>query len=646
MNTGVSSINSILFSIFLLTICGVSAQNTIEPVCGTVATTESLAYFKSIKPQLKKYEQEYLNLITNRNSSSASISSVPIKAHIVRTSASTGGISVSDLNDAIANMNAFYANAFMEFYICEGINYIDDDDFYAFETNDEGNLTAPNNVAGLINIYFTDYIENSASGGSLCGYAYGPGGSDIILMKNDCATNGSTLPHEVGHFFSLIHTHGPSNSFLTDELVDGSNCNSKGDQICDTPADPLLSTTNVNLSCVYTGTDTDANSDLFAPDPTNVMSYSRKECRVNFSTQQYARIYATYRTVRNNFACPSLNVSFTTDATQDCGNALTVNFTDTSTGATSWQWDVDGDDVVDYTAQNPNHAYSPGTYTVTLTISDGTNTISKSFFELIDVGSPKSVPLTEDFETFSNATDGGWESIDTSGNGFIWSTISGETPSNDTGPLTDNTTSTTSGTYIYTEASGSNPGNVAEFISPCININSLNAELKFAYHMFGSSIGELHIDVETSSGYDDSIASIIGEQQTNQADPYLQKIVNLSAYANQTIRIRFRAIRGGNWDSDIAIDDMSITENTLSSGTKALAEIKIYPNPISSDIIHVKGINNGITIDYEVVDLIGQTLLSGKLLNQQLDMNNLTAGAYFLILKEGNSKIIKKFVKH
>ena len=646
MKTGIPLFNIILFSIFSLVLDGVSAQNLKEPVCGTITTPESLAYFNRIKPQLKKYEQEYLNLVANRSRSAAGISSIPIKAHIIRTSAGTGGMSVSDLNDAIANLNSFYANTFMEFYICDGINYIDDDDFYDYETNDEGNLTSFNNVSGLINIYFTDYVESSASGGSLCGYAYGPGGSDVILMKNDCATNGSTLPHEVGHFFSLIHTHGPSNSFLTNELVDGSNCNSEGDQICDTPADPQLSTTNVNSSCIYIGTDTDANNDIFVPDPTNVMSYSRKACRVNFSTQQYARIFATYRTVRNNFACPSLNVSFTTDSAQDCGSSLTVNFTDTSTGATSWQWDVDGDDVIDYTSQNPNHAYGPGKYTVTLTISDGTNTISKSFFELIDVGAPKNVPFAENFETFSNASDEGWTSNDVSGNGFLWTSNSGETVSNDTGPLVDNTTSTVSGIYIYTEASGSNPGEVAEFISPCLSITSLNAELKFAYHMFGSNIGELHIDIETNSGYDNSIASIIGEQQTNQADPYYQKTVNLSAYFNETIRIRFRAIRGNNWDSDIAIDDISVTENTLSSGVKTLSEIKIYPNPVSSNKIHVKGINSGITIDYEVVDLIGQRLLTGKLVNKQIDVRNLNSGAYFLILKDGNSKIIKKFVKH
>lgn len=51
-------------------------------------------------------------------------------------------------------------------------------------------------------------------------------------------------------------------------------------------------------------------------------------------------------------------------------NNLTYTFTDGSTGATSWDWDF-GDGNTDNT-QNPVHTYAtPGTYTVTLTVSNG-----------------------------------------------------------------------------------------------------------------------------------------------------------------------------------------------------------------------------------------------------------------------------------
>lgn len=52
--------------------------------------------------------------------------------------------------------------------------------------------------------------------------------------------------------------------------------------------------------------------------------------------------------------------------------ARVFQFTDTSTGpATSWSWDLDGDQIPDSTAQNPRFTYpGPGQYTVTLTASN------------------------------------------------------------------------------------------------------------------------------------------------------------------------------------------------------------------------------------------------------------------------------------
>ncbi len=56
---------------------------------------------------------------------------------------------------------------------------------------------------------------------------------------------------------------------------------------------------------------------------------------------------------------------------------LAVQFTDRTYssapgGVLAWQWDVDGDSIVDYTTQNPTHTYNAcGNYTVSLTAIDG-----------------------------------------------------------------------------------------------------------------------------------------------------------------------------------------------------------------------------------------------------------------------------------
>ena len=68
----------------------------------------------------------------------------------------------------------------------------------------------------------------------------------------------------------------------------------------------------------------------------------------------------------------------------DCDDNLVVNFYDNSVAAESWQWDVDGDDIIDYTDQNPTHNYTPGVYDVALTITNGSETLTKVFPQYIN----------------------------------------------------------------------------------------------------------------------------------------------------------------------------------------------------------------------------------------------------------------------
>jgi YVTN family beta-propeller protein len=86
-----------------------------------------------------------------------------------------------------------------------------------------------------------------------------------------------------------------------------------------------------------------------------------------------------------------LNANFT--ASKTSGYApLSIQFTDTSTGegVTSWQWNF-GDLTSNSTVQNPSHTYTqPGTYAVTLTVTnaDGTNSITKTGYITVTVYIP------------------------------------------------------------------------------------------------------------------------------------------------------------------------------------------------------------------------------------------------------------------
>ncbi len=632
---------SLFFSGAFLFFSVSNAQTNLE-ACGTVTNSETLQYLNSIKPELNKFEQAFLQLKSVANKSQAKfVNAIPVKAHVIRSSDGTGGICESDLYSAFSNLNTVYADAFMSFFLCEGINYINEDDLCHLNKGDETNLIERYNVPGLINIYFTDEILGE-SDDTLCGYTDNTGRNDVIVLKNSCVTNNSSLAHEMGHFFSLIHTHGPDNNTLTTEFVDGSNCDTDGDGICDTPADPKLSSKNINNFCQYTGTDKDAHGDLFAPDVQNMMSYSLKGCRSHFSNQQLARMYAFYHTAKSYLTCPDFSANFTADATQTCDDELTVNFKSNCKNISNWDWDVDSDGVIDYTSKNPSHTFKTGIYDVTLTVSNKSQCITKTFSNFIKVGT-ESNWLQEDFDSFTSTNDNGWTSTDVTQNGYIWLKHAGKTPSDNTGPLSDSSSKSGSGNYIYAEATGAKPGDVAEFTSPCITINYENSVIEFAYHMFGHSIGELHVDIKTDDGYiNDVIPPLIGSQQTQQSDAFLTKDIDVSAFTNQTINIRFRAIRGSSWDGDIAIDNIFIkTIITPITDKNTIA----YPNPVKDDLLYVKTNLSVEPVQYQIANLTGNVFMSGVLTKQPINMAKLSSGMYLLTVSNSRSSVTKKIIK-
>lgn len=292
--------NVIICSILVSVSSHLYSQNPQEIGCGTVTSAKTLQYFIAIQPELEKHEAIFTTFKGSQSKSSSALNTIPIKAHIIRTSNGTGGLSVSELEDAIANVNELFADALMTFVLADDIEYIDDNHLYHFHSKEESNMLEAHNVSGVVNIYFTDHIENEAQE-SICGYTQIEKRLDAIIMSNGCVTNDSSLAHELGHLFSLIHTHGVKNDQRTDELVNGSNCSSEGDQICDTPADPELTYINVNNFCRYTGAITDANGELYHPDTHNIMSYSMKGCRDHFSKQQLVRMYAYYQATKSKY---------------------------------------------------------------------------------------------------------------------------------------------------------------------------------------------------------------------------------------------------------------------------------------------------------------------------------------------------------
>lgn len=181
------------------------------------------------------------------------------------------------------------------------------------------------------------------------------------------------------------------------------------------------------------------------------------------------------------------------------------------------------------------------------------------------------IPFLEDFNTLS-ANDTSVASLcwQTSSNGNPrWFPNQGTTPSPFTGPIGDGTSSY--GTYMYFEATGGSPGNYSSVTSPGIDCSSTqdSLHLRFKYHMYGSSIGQLSVDIYDGSNWHNNVWSISGQQQNSSNSPYNNAYVPLMAYSSSNLRVRFNATYNGS-QGDIAIDNVSIIDTC------------IYPKPFTS----------------------------------------------------------------
>ena len=234
---------------------------------------------------------------------------VPVRFHRLARADGTGAASVAQVDAALAELNAAFAEGQIRFTRCAGDDLVADSTFFDFDGADDEAALMREHATDLVLDVFVANSVRSPGGGQVCGYArLPPQRFDAVLVRKSCLTGGTTLAHEIGHYLGLLHTHGTSNCGTTDELVDGSNCATAGDRVCDTPADPNLlvddcSTYEVDADCVYTGERRDANGEPYDPDTRNIMSYSRAQCDEHLTAGQLERARYYLAEFRGYLAC-------------------------------------------------------------------------------------------------------------------------------------------------------------------------------------------------------------------------------------------------------------------------------------------------------------------------------------------------------
>lgn len=267
-----------------------------------------------------------------------------------------------------------------------------------------------------------------------------------------------------------------------------------------------------------------------------------------------------------------------------------------------------------------------------------------------------SIPYTENFNSFNNcstnsdceavecALENGYSNLKNGSEDDIdWRTHRGSTPSAGTGPNGDHTTG--SGKYLYLEASGDCYNRRGSFISPCIDLgNTINYPfLTFWYHMFGgASIDSLTVDVFDGVNWNNSLFKVEG----SQGDFWIEGRVDLTPFLGKIIKLRFNAGTGAFWNTDIAIDDIIISNHVSIDENILTNAVNIFPNPNNGEFKLVITNDDLEKVDVTIFDIYGRAVYVNELRNKTNDISltGVASGIYTVRISAKDQSITKKIV--
>jgi len=209
-----------------------------------------------------------------------------VHAHVILDTFGVANFTADDLRADLANASDKFAPICIGFELC-GIDTISNYEYDSLGTDMEtGEILSLFAVKNRINIFLASELQEPP----ICGFAALSGianpNNGYVFLK----CKGGTLVHEFGHLFGLVHTFENA----SEQLVDGSNCETTGDLLCDTPADPYVADPTIvwQDGCEFIWEGLDPNGMYYSPDVGNIMSYY--SCTCGFTRQQYIKMANTY----------------------------------------------------------------------------------------------------------------------------------------------------------------------------------------------------------------------------------------------------------------------------------------------------------------------------------------------------------------
>jgi PKD repeat protein len=512
--------------------------------------------------------------------------------------------------------------------------------------------------------------------GGAAGYTYKPSGwigtgmnNGIWILSEYVGSIGTgtigrsrTLTHEAGHWLNLDHTWGPNNN-----PGNATSCNDD-DAVNDTPNTIGVTSCNLNESTCGTRANVE-----------NYMDYSY--CSKMFSNGQKDRMRAALNNStggRNNLWTSSNLVAtgadgdtylcaanFYSNMTKICPGEQVKFFDNSYNNVTGWNWSFPGATVTSSIERNPIISYnSPGTYPVTLTVTDGNVSLTKTVESYINVLAPgATLPLIEGFENYTSiATSNAWETFNPQNNAtFQINTATGHLSSK----------------CVKLANYGQSGSNIDELISSSVDLSditsSANVTLSFRYSYRKRSSTNTEKLFVLLSGNCGSTWEIRKTLQGNQFSelisstawtPSLEEhwttvhLTNIiSQYWNENFRYKFRFEgQGGN---NLYLDNINIyasgpSEEIVGGGNASVYEninskgLSIYPNPAENEISieYLADKPNVSTI--QIIDLLGK-IHSNESINSEaghnlviLSTDKLSSGVYLVKIKLDGNEVVKQ----
>jgi PKD repeat protein len=476
---------------------------------------------------------------------------------------------------------------------------------------------------------------------------------------------GRTGTHEVGHWLGLYHTFQDGCSGMTAQ-----NCLTQGDEVCDTPptSNPMFGCpVNLNNSCQESPVDRNDQT-------MNYMDYTDDRCMYMLSQGQRDRIYFFLDNERAQIwsaanltatgcdgtvsaGCLPIAAFEATPSNVCVGNSIA--FYDQSFGpATTWDWTFAGGNPATSTLQNPIVTWSqPGTYAVTLRVSNGIGADTLTQTSAVTVVAPTSGPLIEGFEGLVTLPLD-WYATDADLEG-TWrvSTAAGHTGAQSA--WIDNYSSST-------------PHTQDELVSRMLDLSGASAaELTFAhaYRRRGSFvIDSLQVLASTDCGVTwDLLWEKAGVPLTTvggyatlapfvpTAAQWKNDTVDLQSYLGApSLRLKFRSIGGAS--QAIYIDDINILGLVgTQSGIFQELGVRVFPNPAIGAPSIIVQLQQSARVSIELRDLQGrvqqgwptQLLQAGSnpLGISEEAWGKMPAGLYFLTVTSASAGKVIKVVK-